>query len=247
MSLIRIGATEAHEKTTAKVYFRESGATGFEDIGNVMSYKDGSEIQYRQHQTATGGARVVDDEQPDTIHLRWEFVLTESGDLLNRLANLSGEPSTGSQSAVSAPSGTASIASIVLGRTYVIGSTGLITPTVKVSTVTVPPADYVLDPFNGLITFKEDAGTLVNGDTVDLTFGTPARAVRTYTGNGQILFRGTIRIEEKNQLSAEPLRIIEGEATIALTAFPEQTGEFGKSTLRVTFTAAPAVTRRAAA
>ena len=86
--------------------------------------------------------------------------------------------------------------------------------------------------------------TLSDGDDLSLTFGNQALTFESYTANSQVLFRGSIRILETNQLSGIPLREISFTGCLSVTAWPEQSGEFGKYTVRATPTTVPSIRRR---
>lgn len=55
-----------------------------------------------------------------------------------------------------------------------------------------------------------------------------------------------MRILESNQFSGVPLRDISFTGILSVTAWPEQSGEFGKYTVRATATGTPTVKRRSA-
>jgi len=244
---IDTGHIEAHEKLTGRLFLRPAGDGGYIDLGNVVDYKDATEVQARTHMRAANGARFVDREQVDTVHQKWEFTCTETSDFLNKLLSLATSSSTVTQGAQSAPAVEVTVEDVVLGRTYDLGYTALVTPTVKVGGSSLPAGDYTLDINNGLISFAQEPTTLAEGDDVDLTFGVAARDHLSYGGNTEVLFRGSARIEERNQFSKEPLRVITCEVVIMIATRPEQTGEFGKVVVRVTATNAPTITRRHAA
>ena len=88
------------------------------------------------------------------------------------------------------------------------------------------------------------SGTVQDGDDLSLTFGNVALDFETYTANSQVLFRGLVRILEINQLSGIPLREVSFTGVLTVTAWPEQTGEFGKYTVRATSTSVPTIKRR---
>ena len=88
--------------------------------------------------------------------------------------------------------------------------------------------------------------TVSDGDDLSLTFGASAVSFESYTGNSQVLFRGSVRILESNQFSGVPLRDISFTGILSVTAWPEQSGEFGKYTVRATATSTPTVKRRSA-
>lgn len=245
---IGVGHLQAHEKLTARVYFNPSGETGFIDLGNVLDYKVANERQTRNRMSARGGFRVVDDEQVDTVHDKWEFTLDEVDDLAAKLLALATKGSDTVQTVVVAPSGTATLSDVVKGRSYFIGRTALNTFVLKkASTTLVAGTDYTVDTVTGRVTILEGSVTVSDGDDLDATFGAAAQTWQNFTGVQAPLFAGNVRIEEFNQLETQPLRITTFAGVLNVTTYPEQTGEFGKFVVRATPTAAPTIVRRHAA
>ena len=86
--------------------------------------------------------------------------------------------------------------------------------------------------------------TITDGDDLSLTLGNSEVSFQSYTGNSQVLFRGSVRILETNQFSGVPLREITFTGVLSVTAWPEQSGEFGKYTVRATATGIPTIKHR---
>ena len=242
---ITLGHLEAHEKLTARLYVQPTGESGYLDCGNVADYKHAPEKQYKTRMVAEGGFRRVNDEQLDTVHDRWEFTLDEHDVFNHRLLHLARNPDAVSQAATTAPAGTATLTGITKGRCFFVGAVGLDTVAVKKDVTTlVEGTDYTLDPAAGVLTVLPGSGTVQDGDDLSLTFGNVALDFETYTANSQVLFRGLVRILEINQLSGIPLREVSFTGVLTVTAWPEQTGEFGKYTVRATATSVPTIKRR---
>lgn len=242
---ITLGHIEAHEKLTARLFVQPTGESGYVDCGNVADYKHTPEKQYKTRMVAEGGFRRVNDEQVDTVHDRWEFTLDEMDAFNYRLLHLAQSPSSTSQAATTAPAGTASLTGVVKGRCYFVGAVGLNTVVVKKGVTTlVEGIDYTVDPGAGVLTVLPASVTVSDGDDLSLTFGNSAITFESYTGNSQVLFRGSVRILESNQFSGVPLREISFTGVLSVTAWPEQSGEFGKYTVRATATGIPTVKRR---
>lgn len=236
---------EAHEKLTARWFFQFNSTGGYIDMGNCLEWKHTPDRQYKTRVAAAGGLRRVNDEQVDTVHEKYEGVFDEFNEINLRLLHLAGASTTTTQGAVTAPSGTATISAVELGKTYFVGKVALDTLVVKVSTTTmVLGADYTADLDAGTITVLPAPATILAGDNLALTFGCAARSFETWTGFDTPLFRGTLKIVLNNQFSKEPLKTITAAVTLTATAFPDQSGDFGKFTLRATPTAAPTITRR---
>ncbi|MCZ7636770.1 MAG: hypothetical protein M5U12_12475 [Verrucomicrobia bacterium] len=242
---ITLGHIEAHEKLTARLFVQPSGESGYLDCGNVADYKHAPEKQYKTRMVAEGGFRRVNDEQLDTVHDRWEFTLDEMDVFNHRLLHLAQAPTGIAQAAVTAPAGTATLTNVTKGRCYFVGAVGLNTVVVKKDVTTlVEGTDYTIDLNAGVLTVLPGSGPVVDGDDLSLTFGHSAQSFESYTANSQVLFRGAIKILETNQFSGVPLREIAFTGCLTVTAWPEQTGEFGKYTVRATPTSAPTIKRR---
>lgn len=245
---ITLGHIEAHEKLTARLYIRPTGESGYVDCGNVADYKHTPDKQYKTRMVAEGGFRRVNDEQVDTVHDRWEFTLDEMDVFNQQLLHLAQSPASSSQAPTTAPSGTASISDIKKGRCHFVGVVGLNTAVVKKGVTTlVEGTDYTLDLATGVLRVLPGSVTVEDGDDLNLTFGNEMVNFESFTANSQVLFRGSIRILEVNQFNAVPLREIAFDGTLTVTAWPEQSGEFGKYTVRATPTTAPVIKRRSAA
>ena len=242
---ITLGHIEAHEKLTARLFVQPTGESGYVDCGNVADYKHTPEKQYKTRMVAEGGFRRVNDEQVDTVHDRWEFTLDEVDTFNHRLLHLARDPSTVGQLAKTAPAGTASLTGVTKGRCYFVGAVGLNTVVVKKGVTTlVEGTDYAIDLGAGVLTVLPTSALVVEGDDLSLTFGNLELEFESYAGNSQMLFRGGIRILETNQFSGVPLREISFTGLLSVTAWPEQSGEFGKYTVRATATGTPTIKRR---
>ncbi len=240
------GHTEAHQKVTAKWLFQLNSTGGYFDLGNCLSFKQNPDRAFKTRMAAAYGFRAVTDEQVDTVHNKFEGEFDEFTEMNTRLLELSGAAVVTTQSAVTAPSGTATITGVELGKSYFIGKVALDTLVVKVSTVTmVLGSDYTVDLDAGILTVLPSPATILAGDNLALTFGCAARSFTTYTGNENPLFKGSMKIVTVNQFSKEPLETITFACTLTATAFPDQSGDFGKFTLRATAIGAVSRTRRA--
>ena len=245
---ITIGHIQAHEKLTARVFFKPSGEVGHIDLGNVQDYKHIPERQYRTRMSASGGFRYVDDEQVDTVHDKYEFTLDEMDSFNVQLLHLAAIGTETDDAAVTAPAGTATLTDVLKDRAYFIGRTGLNTVVVKKALTTlVLGTDYTLNAATGMITVLGSSVTVSDGDDLDVTFGASAQKWQNFTARQTPMFAGELRIEETSQHETQPLRITTFNGVLTVTAWPEQTGEFGKYTVRATPTSAPAIKRRYAA
>lgn len=252
---ITLGHVEAHEKLTARLYFKpdtdsnggvaDVNFSGYYDLGNVLDYKFTPERTYRTRMRTLPGARIVNDEEVDTVHDRWEFTLDESDRLTQELLTLGQNTSGVTQDEATAPAGTYSIAKANKDCWYWVGKTALNTVVVKKNvTALTLNTDYTVDADAGLIRLLPGASGFTNGDTLAVTFGCPARFWQTWDNHLKLRWEGSILIHESNQHSKEVLRSTSFRGVIMATAFPEQTGEFGKFVLRATPLEAPTALRR---
>lgn len=242
---ITVGHLQAHQKFTGRLFFQPTGDNGYIDLGNVVDYKDATDQQTRTRMSSANGFRIVDDEQVDVRHTKYEFTLDEVGDRAGMLLALADTATTSTVSATTAPSGTSSHSSVILGRSYFVGAVNVDTFVLKKGATTlVLNTDYTVNLKTGMFTLLTTGSTVANGDSVTSTFGNPARSYETWTGHAAPLHSGTIRFEETGQHTKEPAQVITGTAVMNVTSFPEQKGEFARFVVRVTFTAAPTIKRQ---
>ena len=244
---IVLGAAEAHEKLTARVFFQPAGSAGYHDLGNVKEYNQAHEYSAVTRVIAEKGFRRTVDEQLDVVTAAWEFTLDEFDAKLLSILHAGSQGATVQQAAATAPAGTATINDLVCGRWYSIGKVGLDT---LVATKGVTPltagTDYVADLDTGMIRFI-DGTNLSDGDDVTLTFGADAVDFEVVTGLDAPDVRGDFILHETNQHSGVPLKTTTFTGTMHATEFPSHTGEFGTWKVKVTATNKPTVKRRSAA
>ena len=224
---IGLGHAEAHEKLTARLFYKLNSQSGYSDAGNVMNYTDVTSRSLVTRARASAGARHVNDEQPDVNHEAWEFELDErvpSQEKLIRLAN----QNTDATQAV-AEGSTAVLTLVTQGLWYMIGVYNLVNVQVSVSPnawIAAEGDDYQLDKPNGRILVLA-TGNIPNGATLTVSFDAPTITFEKYTSQQTSLFYGQIVIEEYNQFNAMFLRRLTFHGTLNITAFPAQTGPFG--------------------
>jgi len=239
---IELADIDSQEKLTARLWIRPVGESGYIDVGNVSDYNHAEAREYRTHMAAEGGFRYVNNEQVDTVHKMYEFTLSEREEYNERLIALAESSTAANQDAATAA--TETFQDVTPGRSYFFSRRPVSNVTVEVSSVTITEAgNYELDLDTGRLKILE-GGDIEAGDDVDVQYDAPARGFQQYAAMSQPLFRGDVRLEEISQLTREPLRVIEGRGNISLTAFPEQSGEFGTYTARLTFTDKPVITKR---
>lgn len=242
LNAIEIGDQEAHEKLTGRFFFQLYPNSGYEDVGNVVSYTHGQSRELRTRVVAEKGFRRVNDEQLDIVHDMLELTLDERNDFLERMITLASSQTNADQDADTGY--TETISSVELDRWYFLTKRPASYYVVSVSAVTMTEdTDYEIDADAGRIKFLS-TGSISADDDVDLNYNVPERGYRSYTALNKPLFNGAGRFEETNQQSAEPLRLTTGNCNVQITSFPEQSGEFANITLRLTWTNKPTITKR---
>jgi len=245
MSRIALSTLEAHEKLTARIFIQPHGESGYQDVGNVKDYKYVPDNQYRTRLNSDKGFRFVDDEQLDSTHQKWECTLDEQDEYNTKLIYLGTRGADTVQ--VASLAQTASFTNVKQGRTYFLPQRPVSNVDVQVGLVTkVEGTDYTIDADAGSITIL-DTGTINDNDDIDVTFDFPDRNFENHTVRDDVLFRGAIKIIEYNQMSDEPLREIDFTGIIRVSAWPEQTGEFGQYAVTVTATTKPSLKKAFAA
>lgn len=234
LTAITPGHIQGHEKTTARLYFQPDITGGYYEIGNILESKFTPEQQTVTRMSATGGARFVNDEQVNTRHDRWEFTGDEMSSMVQEMLLVGTANADTEQALQTAPDGTASFTGAAPGLTFFIGRYNVNTVVVKVGAATkTAVTDYVLDAGPGTL-FIPVGTSIASGDTVSVTYGSPAQSFNSWTGQSQVLFQGAIRLMEYNQFSEVPLNTITFDGVLNGTAWPEQTGEFARFTIRAT-------------
>lgn len=235
---IDVSHQEAHEKLTARLFWKEVGSNGYEDAGNVKEYADATTRSLVTRARAADGARHVNDEQPDLCHESYSFVLDERFPEQERLIKLATRESD--ESVTYSEGATASIESATKGKWFTIGAYNIanVTASASQSGELVEDTDYELDRSNGRIKFLTSAN-LSDGETVTLTFDRPAIQFEKYTTQQQSLFYVDVIIEEHNAFDSMFLRRSAARGYLNVIEFPTQSGEFG--TYRVKFTPSAAM------
>lgn len=244
---ITLGHPEAHEKLTARLFFRPAGSAGYHDLGNIKEHAEAHERNTVTRVVAEKGFRRTVDEQCDVITAAWEFTLDEFDAKLLEVLHAGTGGATVQQAAAVAPNGTAQVADIVCGRWYPLGKVGVDTLVAKKDATTlVAGTDYEADLDAGMIRFV-DGTNLSDGDDVDLTFGVAAVDFEVVTGLDAPDLRGDFILHETSQHSRVPLKTTTFTGVLRATEFPSHSGEFATWKVKVTATTKPTVQRRSAA
>ena len=233
MSAIVIGHPEAHEKLTAKLYWKLTSEKGYLDSGSVKDYVDATTRSLVVRARSTGGVRHVDTEQADTNHESWTFLLDERDANQERLVRLARQLPNKTQHSNEAVSAT--IQAVEPGRSFDIGSYNVsnVTVTASQSGAQEEGVDYELDKENGRIRIIPNAG-IGDGETLTLTFDEPAVTMQKFQTQYNPLFYCDVVIEEHNQFSRMWLRRLSFRGYLNVTEFPSQTGEFGTYRVKAT-------------
>lgn len=243
MSAIRIGSREAHEKTTARLFWREVGQTGYNDAGSVREYADATVRSLVNRSKSRGGFRQVNDEQVDVNHQAWTFLLDERVPEQERIIALAKITPAVAQAFGEAV--TATLALVSPGKWYDIGSVNIANVSVSgsVSGDLDEGVDFQVDTQNGRL-YVEPDGTVPQSDTLLVTFDRPAMELETVKSQQKPLFRCEVLIEEHNQFSKTWLRKIECTACLSVIEFPQNAGDFSTYRLKVTAATKPTISKR---
>lgn len=230
---INIGHPEAHEKLTAKLFWKRTSDTGYNDAGNVRDYVDASSRSLVTRARAADGARFVNDEQADLNHEAYTCLLDERD--INQEILLKQARAATDLAQAAGEGQTATITSVVQGKWFSIGAYNIanVNVTASVSGLCVEGDDYELDKENGRIRIIPSAG-IGNGETLNLTFDLPAITFERIESQFNPLFYCDVILEEHNQYSKMFLRRKSFKGYINVTEFPSQTGEFGTYRIKIT-------------
>lgn len=235
---IGIGHVEAHEKLTARLYWKRTTDTGYNDAGNVREFVDATTATTVTRARAEDGARYVNDEQSDLIHEGYTFLLDEHSPEQEVLLRKARELSDRTQAAVEGT--TATISDAVQNKWYPIGAYGIANVAVagSLSGSLVEGTDYEIDTEDGMIRILD--GGISDGEDVTLTFDQPSITFQRFETQYDALFFCDAIIELHNQYSKRWLKRAAFQGYLNITEWPTQTGEFG--TYRVKLTPSAAVT-----
>lgn len=236
---ISIGHQEAHEKLTAKLFWRKVGDTGYNDAGNVKEFADASTRSLVTRARAEDGARFVNDVQPDLCHEKYTFLLDERVPAQEELLKLAKIQSETAQTFLEAA--TATLTDVTKGKWYPIGSYNIanVQVTGTTSGEISEGSDYELDTNNGRIRLLSD-GSVAELDDLTITFDRPALQFETIKTQQRTLFRCDVIIEEHNAFHKMWLRRASATGYVNVIEFPSHTGEF--ATYRLEFTPEAAMT-----
>lgn len=228
---IRQGLMEAHEKLTAKFLFQRDFAGAYLTVGDIPEYTDSTERSTVQTTRSENGFKVVNDVQVDVEHKKYDLVLQEGNDLNELLRALGIKNSDVSQTSASAQ--TATFDAVVEGGTYIVPYFGLTAVSVAIDggATGVLNTDYTLDAGAGTVYIIP--GGIFDGEDIIVTYTRPALTFESFTSANSPMFIGNGRLDEYNQYSTTPLRSRTFQCQLIITAFPTQSGEFGRWTAQV--------------
>jgi hypothetical protein len=233
LNRITISHPEAHEKLTARLFWKLTSEKGYVDAGKVRDYVDATTRSLVTRSRSEQGARHVNNEQADINHESYTFLLDERVPEQERLIKLARDLDDQQQNATE--SATATIESIALDRWFDIGAWNIANVLVAgaVSGVLEEGADYDIDQQNGRIR-AITGGAAANGETLHLTFDQPGIILEKRETQKQPLFYCDLIIEELNQYSKMWLRRSVFKGYVNATEFPTQSGEFGTYRIKAT-------------
>ncbi len=241
MDTIKVSHTEAHEKLTARLFFKLLTEAGYADAGNVKEFVDATSRSIVTRAASKGGFRITNDEQVDLETPAYTFQMDEHSYQQGRLIKLARITDNVAQAVGEGT--TATITGIAFNRWFTIGSYGIenVTVTGSVSGLLEEGADYDLDKDNGRIYIKPSSATTADspsgqasdGETLTVVFDRPSLSFQKFTSGQQPLFQADVIIELHSQHSKLWLYQITCRANIIVTEFPTQSGEFGMYKCRV--------------
>lgn len=233
MNPITLSHPEAHEKLTAKLFWKRTTESGYNSAGNVKDYVNATTRSLVVRMRADDGARYANDEQADAIHEAFTFLLDERSSEGETLLNIGRQLDNEVQASVEGA--TATVSDTVQGKWFDIGAYNIanVAVTASISGVQEEGTDYDLDKENGRIYITKDGG-IGDGETLTLTFDEPGISFQKFETQFNPLFYCDLIIEEHNQYSRVFLRKLTFTGYVNVTEFPSQTGEFGTYRVKVT-------------
>ena len=230
---IVLGHPEAHEKLTARLFYKRRAESGYIDAGNVNEFADATTRSLVTRARAADGARHVNDEQVDLNHEAFTFLLDEQDFEQQKLLRLGKALTDVTQTY--AEGATATVTSAKNGRWHTLGvyNIGNVVVNASVSGLQEEGVDYEVDSNNGRIRVIPEAG-ISDGETLTVTFDKPALTIEAGESQYDPLFYCDFIIEEKNQFSKMWLRRHTFTGFLNVLEFPAQTGEFGVFRVKVT-------------
>jgi len=243
---MNLGHVEAHEKLTARLFYKPTGQAGYTDAGNVKEYADATTRSLVTHMRAEDGFRVVNDEQVNEEHPAFTFLLTERDVPQEKLISLARRETDVTQSFNEGV--TATLEAVAVSQWFAIGAYNIenVAVTASESGALVEGTDYQIDKENGRL-FVEPSAGVSDGEDLTVTFDQGAVTFERYTSQKTPLFQGNFIIEEHNQYSQVFLRRLTFTGTINVIEFPSQTGEFATCRVKVTPNSVVTIDKRPAA
>lgn len=165
--------TETKQQTLGrgKIYFKETGQSGFRYLGNTPSFGLTITTESLRHFNSDSGVRVQDKQVPISTEYAGALV-TDNVNYQNLAALLLGTAATVTQT--SATGETAQFAAVEQGALYDLGAKQVSAVVVEVATVAKTLGiDYTVDLARGHILIVK-GGTIADGATVDVTFNRAA-------------------------------------------------------------------------
>ena len=241
-----VGTIGAKRISTGRLYFKPTGSAYELDLGNVVKWKRNDKTETVDHMASKNGVRIVDATTVHTLGFGYLFTLDEYSDQVVAALQKAGVSVPIAATTVNAvSSGTASVASAVIGATYSVGAINLATLTVSVGgTAKVSGVDYLADLGAGRFTVLQGGG-ISAADALSVTYTAPQYKKKVVTSATLPTLLGTFAFYETDQISS----IVRAEHTFSGSAWingdsEEQTTGFRTVDLNVTATSAPVINER---
>ena len=194
------GDLATRPQLTAHVFLAALGATAYLDLGDLQGHQYENKRESSPLVVAQKGYLRTIGSLTSQIDPMWEFTLKEAFGKVNELFHAGTKNTDVSQSAVSAPSGTASFSAVAQGSTYFLGKYDVATVVVTVSASTkTEGTDYTVDYGSGAITIVVGGG-IADAANVSVTFGCTLQVFEDYTPwNKSPMQRFAAQIHEYDQ------------------------------------------------
>ncbi|MCW5558120.1 MAG: hypothetical protein KIT22_09865 [Verrucomicrobiae bacterium] len=236
------GELASKRLTTGRLYFQPSGSSSEIDLGNVTKWKRTDRSDTVEHMASAGGFRIVDATYVHTIGFGYIFTVDE---YVATVLELRAKALTGSQQTVAAAATgtTVTLANVVLGRAYPVGSAlGVTIESVAVGAVT--KTAWSFNTSTGRLTILE-GGDITANDSVVVTYrATGGSYTRHFSGRSP-LRTGNFTFFEHDQISPLPRAIHVWSGIMWVNDDFEQTMEaFGTVDLHCPCNSRPVVDER---
>ncbi|HXG46042.1 MAG TPA: hypothetical protein VNO52_00325 [Methylomirabilota bacterium] len=216
------GDLKNRKQTTARVWFKRTGASAFVELGDVAKYKKSDDKSYSDIKASQKGFKRLNAKLLNSVTLQWQFTLNEQLTEVMRLLGLATKAADTVQSSATGQSETFN--GTTKGATYFlskrdVSSVVMTTPSGKTEGV-----DYAVEAGIGAITILP-AGTIADGANVTITYNCNAVTLENYTSLKETRVTGTFKVAEYDQFSEVPREIHDFDGQIWVSNQGENDGE----------------------